>query len=87
VCIYMYIYIFFCIYLTYSSNLHIWGKTRFWFYLLNIKFSSSIHLKKWRAGGKIRSFLGVDTSERWVGTRKEGMGIYMVDVFCIHILK
>lgn len=32
-----------------------------------------------------RSFLGVGTSERQVGTRKMGMIVSMVDVFFIHI--
>jgi hypothetical protein len=45
----------------------------------------SVHLIKRRRRGKNKSFLGMDASGRLVGTRKGGMRVYMVDVFCIHI--
>jgi hypothetical protein len=42
-------------------------------------------LKKKKAKRKNKSFLGLDTSGKGVGTRKGGMRVYMVDVFGIHI--
>jgi hypothetical protein len=47
----------------------------------------NIHLikKKRKAGGKNKSFLRVDTNGRGVDTRKGGMRVYTVDVFCNHI--
>jgi hypothetical protein len=44
-------------------------------------------LKKLRARRENRSFLRVGTSGRLMGTRKEGMRVDMVDVFCTHIWK
>jgi hypothetical protein len=46
-----------------------------------------MHFKKVSAGVKNWSFLVVDTSGRWVGARKGGMRVKVVDVFCIYILK
>jgi hypothetical protein len=45
------------------------------------------YFKKWRAGGKNKSFPGVDTSERGMGTKKGGMRVYMIEILCTHIWK
>jgi hypothetical protein len=55
-------------------------------HLLLIKKNHSME-KKSRAGGKNKPFSGSGYQWEEEGTRKGGMRVYMVDVFCIHIRK
>jgi hypothetical protein len=54
---------------------------------MNLPWTINIHLILKNEGqeGKNKTFLGVGTSGKRMGTRKGGMRVNMVDVFCIHI--
>jgi hypothetical protein len=50
-----------------------------------LDYQYTLNLKKMKGRGKNKSYQGMGTSGREVGTRKGGMRMNMVDVLCIYI--